>query len=95
MTYDEFKLALDVSEIYDNSHIGLVLNREIPDDGFMAIFQEHVDNLRVCFHRTQHGNTYIIMNKDVELKETLENYEIVNNLPINPMILATQPEVTE
>jgi hypothetical protein len=83
MNYDQFKEILNLPDFDPTQHAALVINSAVPDEEFMSFLSEHVKNIRVCVHSTYYGRTYIIVNNDVTIDDSLTNYEIVVPLASN------------
>jgi hypothetical protein len=83
MNYDQFKEVLNLPDFDPSQHAALVINSTVSDEEFMTFFSEHVKNIRVCVHSINYGKTYIIVNNDVTIDDSLTNYEIVVPLASN------------
>jgi hypothetical protein len=90
MTYEDFSEILNVPHFDKNQNAAIILNSAIPDEEFMAFFTEHVSNIRFCFHTVYYNRTFIVINNDAVIDDSLSNYEVVV-----PLIAITNPGDSE
>jgi hypothetical protein len=82
MTYDEFQQVMYVHDADSEKHIGIVLiNPPCDQNSILDYFVEHAENIKTAFHVYRFNRVYMLLNKDIVLKDTLVEYEIVTDLP--------------
>lgn len=80
MTYEEFVQTFNYSGIDFSIHKSIIMfNPPCNSDSFLEYFIENVENLTDIHHLFLDNRVYIIVNKDVILKDTLSSYEEVSD----------------
>lgn len=84
MTYEDFKQYLHLDNIDDKTHIAILLSNPPGDQAsFPDYFSANAENIQIFYFLLKYGKAFIILNKDVILKDTLIDYELVTDLPSN------------
>lgn len=82
MIYDEFKQVLIVTILDPNEHIAIVLNNPPCDqDTVLDYLYDNAENIKTSYYRYYNHRVYLVLNKDIILKDTLVDYETVTDLP--------------